>query len=155
MTFLFDACALIAFLNQEREGYVVVSALFDRADAGEVTIRMSIVNLVEVYYGYVRDEGMEEADRIMRNVVYLPMEIITTISDEVYRETARLKGTYRPLSLADAFLCGAAKSLGATIVTKDDEIRKPEQPEALSVLWINANPAASPLNPENPSGTGP
>jgi predicted nucleic acid-binding protein len=136
LTFLFDACALIAFLNQETEGYEAVSSLFDRADAGEIIIRMSIVNLVEVYYGYVRDEGTEEADRIMRNVVDLPMEVITTISDEVYRETARLKGTYRPLSLADAFLCASAKSLGDVIVTKDGEIKRIKESASLSLLWI-------------------
>jgi hypothetical protein len=40
------------------------------------------------------------------------------------------------MSLADAFLCGTAKSLSATIVTKDGEIAVPEEDENLPVIWI-------------------
>jgi predicted nucleic acid-binding protein len=137
LTYVFDACALIALLNREKE-FGRVKDLLDRAIRGEFDISMSIVNLTEVYYGYIRDKGMEEADRIMLPVASFPIRVITTITDEVYREAARVKGLYS-IALGDAFLCGTAKSLGATIVTKDGEIRKPEQPEALSVLWINDN----------------
>jgi predicted nucleic acid-binding protein len=38
--------------------------------------------------------------------------------------------------LGDVFLCATAKSLSATIVTKDREIEAVEQAENLSVLWI-------------------
>jgi ribonuclease VapC len=137
LSYIFDACALIALLNEEKgEGYEVVAELFDRAEAGKITLCMSIVNLCEVYYGYIRNDGKEEADRIMKNVACLPLNIINTISETVYREASLFKGTY-PLSLGDAFLCGTAKSTGAIIVTKDSEIRKPEQAEGLTVLWIN------------------
>jgi predicted nucleic acid-binding protein len=136
LTCLLDACALLAFLNEEKgKGYEAVDALFDRAEAGEVTLCMSIVNLAEVYYGYIQDKGQEEADRIMQNAAYLPMTVIDTITEAAYRETARFKAGYS-MSLADAFLCGTAKSLGAAIVTKDGEIREPERAESLSVLWI-------------------
>jgi predicted nucleic acid-binding protein len=71
----------------------------------------------------------------MRQIDDLPVEIIKTVSREVYRETARLKGFYR-ISFADAIACATAKSLSAAIVTKDGEIRAVEQGENLSVLWI-------------------
>ncbi|GHV10025.1 hypothetical protein FACS189485_22980 [Spirochaetia bacterium] len=136
MTYIFDACALIAYLNEEKgEGFEKVDELLSRAEAGEITIYMNIVNLVEVYYGYIHDCGVTIADEIMRPVFGFPMKIVSNITDDIYRETARFKGIY-PMSFADAFLCGTAKSLSATIVTKDGEIAGPEGEEGLPVLWI-------------------
>jgi predicted nucleic acid-binding protein len=135
LTFIFDACALIAFVNEEKgEGYEAVETLLNRAAAGEITIYMSIVNLVEVYYHCLRRDGEETTVRIMRNVEELPITVIDTIG-AVYHETARFKARY-PMSLADAFLCATAKKLSATIVTKDKEIKTAEKQENLSVLWI-------------------
>ncbi|GHV77405.1 hypothetical protein AGMMS49942_22260 [Spirochaetia bacterium] len=69
MNYLFDACALIAYLNEETgEGFEEVDDLLNRAEAGEITIYMGIVNLVEVYYGYISDCGVTIADEILRPV---------------------------------------------------------------------------------------
>jgi predicted nucleic acid-binding protein len=135
LIYLFDACALLAYIKQDPEGGLKVKEFLDRARAGEVTIRMSIINLCEVYYGLIRDDGAEIADEIMRGVSRLPLAIIDTVSETVYRAAARFKAGYS-MSLADAFLCATAKSLNATLVTKDREIEPAEQPELLSVLWI-------------------
>jgi predicted nucleic acid-binding protein len=135
VTFILDACALIAYINNEPEG-PQVKALIERAGAGEIAICMSIVNLVEVYYHCIRKDGEETADTIMRNAAELPITVIDTVTDAVCRETARFKAHY-PMSLADAFLCAAAKNLSAVIVTKDREIEAAEKPEKLSVLWVH------------------
>jgi predicted nucleic acid-binding protein len=134
LIYLLDACALIALFKMEK-GFEYVKDLLDRATMEEVTIFMSIVNLVEVYYGFIQEKGAEEADKIMNTITSFPITVISTITDAVYRDTARFKGTYS-ISLADAFLCATAKSLAATIVTKDREIAAVEIPESLSVLWI-------------------
>jgi predicted nucleic acid-binding protein len=136
MIYVLDACALIAYLNEEKgEGFEVVDELFNRAETGEITLYMSIINLVEVYYGYIGDVGMTTANEIMRPVSDFPMSLISTITDSIYREAARYKGVY-PMSLADAFLCATAKTFGATVITKDAEIAGPEEEENLPVLWI-------------------
>jgi predicted nucleic acid-binding protein len=136
MTYVLDACALIAYLNEEKgAGFEAVDELFNRAEAGEITLYMSIVNLVEVYYGYIGDVGMTTANEIMHPVSNFPISLISTITDSIYREAARYKGVY-PMSLADAFLCATAKSLEAMVVTKDTEIAGPEEEENLPVLWI-------------------
>jgi predicted nucleic acid-binding protein len=134
MRYILDACALIAFLAKEPE-YGRVKALFDRADTEDITICISVVNLVEVFYHFIRDNGEEEAVEIMRGLDDLPLGVIDTISPDVYREAARLKARYS-ISLGDVFLCATAKSLSATVVTKDHEIEAVEQSENLSVLWI-------------------
>jgi predicted nucleic acid-binding protein len=134
LNYIFDACALISLLKREA-AFDQVTQLLIRAADKEITIYMSIVNLVEVYYGFIQDVGEQEADRIMQSVSVFPITMINTISDAVYRDAARFKAAYS-MSLADAFLCAFARNLSAVIVTKDDEIRAAEQPEALSVFWI-------------------
>jgi predicted nucleic acid-binding protein len=61
--------------------------------------------------------------------------VIDYISPAIRRDAARMKAHYN-MSLADTFLCTAAKNLSATIVTKDGEIEEAEKAEPLSVLWI-------------------
>jgi predicted nucleic acid-binding protein len=132
--YVLDACALIAMINGEA-GFETVRDTFARAAAGECSVRMSIVNLVEVYYHFIRDIGSRAAEETMREVSALPLTVIDTISEAVYRETARFKSGYS-MSLADAFACATALSLRATLVTKDSEVQAVEQNEILSVLWI-------------------
>jgi len=136
LTYILDACALLALLNEEfGKGYETVKDLLGIASKGEATMCMSLVNLVEVYYRYIQLKGVAIADAIMEQVKSLPINFIRDISDEVYFETARYKAHY-PMSLADAFLCATAKSLSAVIVTKDKEIKPAEENGTLSVLWI-------------------
>jgi predicted nucleic acid-binding protein len=134
LNYILDACALISLLKRE-SSFDQVSGLLALATAGEITIYMNIVNLVEVYYGFIRDVGEQEADRIMLSVSSFPITVIDTISGKAYREAARFKAAYS-MSLADAFLCASAKSLSAAIVTKDDEIKAAERADALPVFWL-------------------
>jgi predicted nucleic acid-binding protein len=60
MTYILDACALIAFLDKEPE-YIRVKELFDRADTEDITICISVVNLVEVFYHFIRNKGEEKS----------------------------------------------------------------------------------------------
>ena len=134
--YILDACALLALLNQEfGKGFEKVKDLFDRAVNNEITLCMSLVNLVEVYYRFIQLKGLTVAEAIMEPVKSLPIKFLSDISGEIYLETARLKAQYS-ISLADAFLCGTAKSVNATIVTRDPEIKLAEEAESLSVLWI-------------------
>jgi predicted nucleic acid-binding protein len=136
MIYILDACALIALLNRELgKGYEKVRDLLDRAVTGEITLCMSLVNLVEVYYRIIQLKGVQIADAVMEPVKNLPVRFIRDITDEIYFDTARCKARY-PMSLGDAFLCGTAKSLEAVIVTKDKDIKHAEEAESLSVLWI-------------------
>jgi predicted nucleic acid-binding protein len=136
MTYVLDACALLALLNNELgKGCETVRGLLEKAAKGEAALCMSVINLTEVYYRYIQLKGVEVADVVMEQVKGLPISFIKEISDEVYYEAARCKARYS-MSLADAFLCATAKSVDAVIVTKDKEIKSAEEDEPLSVLWI-------------------
>jgi predicted nucleic acid-binding protein len=134
LNYIFDACALIALIKNEAASDHV-NGLLARAGAGEIAIYMSIVNLAEVYYGFLRERGEQVADAIMNDAADLPITVIDTINGAVYREAARFKAAY-PMSLADAFLCASAKDLSAVIVTKDGEIKAAEHASALAVFWL-------------------
>jgi predicted nucleic acid-binding protein len=137
LTYILDACALIAFVNEETgEGYEEVDALLTRAAAGEITLYISVVNLVEVYYHCIKKDGEETAEKIMNDVEKLPVTVVDSASYLVSYIAPRLKASY-PISLGDAFLCATAASLSAVIVTKDREIEVVEQGERLPVFWIH------------------
>jgi predicted nucleic acid-binding protein len=99
VNYTLDACALIAFLNGE-PGREIVADLLKKAADKEITIYMSAVNLVEVFYGYIRDLGISESQPL------------------VISAASRFKGTYK-ISIADAFRLAAAAGLSATFVTSD------------------------------------
>jgi predicted nucleic acid-binding protein len=136
MTYVLDACALLALIKREA-GSDVIEALFQRALVGEDVIFMSIVNLLEVFYGLIGDVGIERAQAMMAPLDDTPLTIIDNISQPVYQRAARLKGTYRRVSLADCVGLATAADYSATFVTSDHhEIKAIEQSEALSILWF-------------------
>jgi predicted nucleic acid-binding protein len=98
---------------------------------------MSIVNLLEVYYGYIRDAGRDEAAEILKPIYETPLRIINTISPSVYEEAARLKGTYRKISLADAVGIAVAAELSGHFVTSDHhELDIVDQREPVDFFWF-------------------
>jgi predicted nucleic acid-binding protein len=135
LTYILDACALIAYIGKEPGGFAVKD-LIDRAVAGDITLCISVVNLVEVHYHCIRRDGEYMAERIMGDVEKLPIAVIDAAAHLISRTASRLKARY-PISLGDAFLCATAVSLSAVVVTKDREIETVEQAESLSVFWIH------------------
>jgi PIN domain nuclease of toxin-antitoxin system len=130
-----DASALLALLKEE-EGYQAVNELFRRAHHGEITLSMSIVNLIEVFYLFIRERGMAIAVETLEQIYASSIEIIDTISRPVLNEASRLKGTYK-MALGDAIGLATARSLDAPFVTADyNELGEVEQKEAVSLLWI-------------------
>ena len=84
MTYLLDACALLALLNEELgKGYETVRDLFDRAITGEIALCMSLVNLVEVHYRFMQLKGVETANAIMEPVKSLPIRFIRALNSFV------------------------------------------------------------------------
>jgi len=111
-----DACALVALLKNEN-GADVVAAAYKEAKDGKAKIMMNRVNLLEVFYGYYRDDGKEYAEKIMDGVA----QSIVSISEfdkEIFAEAGRLKASYK-ISLADSIALAQAMVLGADLLTAD------------------------------------
>jgi uncharacterized protein with PIN domain len=64
-THVIDACALIAYLGQE-DGHEAFAALL--ADDQNV-LAIHATNLCEVYYGYLRSDGIEKAQEAWQKAI--------------------------------------------------------------------------------------
>jgi predicted nucleic acid-binding protein len=117
MSYILDACALIALLKNE-VGADVVRQLINRAERGEIAIYMSLVNLLEVGYGFASEKTAAEMAEIWNFIYSLPITFIGTISDAVFQEAIRLKTLYR-VSVGDVFGLSTAVTLGGFFVTGD------------------------------------
>jgi predicted nucleic acid-binding protein len=140
MTYVLDACALIARIKNE-PGADVVEGLLCQAVTGEADLCINIVNLVEVYYGFMKEFGEERAREIMRTVYDTAVEVIDTTDGAVFEEVARLKSTLGKFSLADSFGLATASVLGGTFVTCDHhKLGKFEGQVNIPFLWIRPIP---------------
>jgi len=115
--YILDACALIAFMQQESGFEVIRNILIDAGD-NKATVHMNKLNLFEVFYGVRRAEGFAQAENVYNRVLRLPITIIDGISDDVFLEASRIKSSYK-MSLADSIALGEASIMGASLVTSD------------------------------------
>jgi len=133
--YILDACALIAVLNKE-DGAEFVRDLIDKANDNSVSISMNIINLLEVYYGIRRELGQELADKVLSSVKSNSIEIVETITEEIFIEAGRLKSTYS-ISLADSLALAEASLSGATLLTSDHhEFDAIEASEKIKFHWF-------------------
>ena len=117
MHYILDACALLAFLNDE-EGAEKIEDLLNQSVANDISVSMSIINLFEVYYGELRDKGAEIARIVLEMVQHYSIKIINTVSEQVFREAARLKAAHK-MSIADSIGLATAIELSGQFVSSD------------------------------------
>jgi len=135
MTYTFDACALLAFLNDE-EGADVVEKLLEQSITGRDNVSMSIINLLEVYYGELRDKGPEIAQVVLDMVQDYSINIINTVSKGVFHEAARLKASYK-MALGDCIGLATAIELSGQFVTSDhNELDAIAEKEPVPIYWF-------------------
>lgn len=134
-TFVLDASALIAFLNDE-EGADKVDNILQRAKDGNCTLYMNKINTLEVYYGVYREDGKEKAEGTLTKVSSLPLTVVDALKDDVFKEAGRLKATYK-ISLADSIAIAETKIRNAQILTADHhELDTIEKKEDVVFHWV-------------------
>lgn len=116
-TFVLDASALIAFLNDE-EGADIAEDVFQKAKMGNCVIYMNKLNILEIYYVVYRRAGKEIAEDVLVKMLNLPLIVIDTLNDDLFKEAGSLKATYK-ISLADSISLAEAKTREARILTAD------------------------------------
>jgi PIN domain nuclease of toxin-antitoxin system len=134
LTYVLDACALLALIKKEK-GYQKVDQLLQECVHGEIVLYLNSVNLLEVYYDrlYVGRDKAEEDYVLIYNSNIQVIDDITLI----LREAARFKTSYKKMSLADAVGLATAICLDAVFVTCDHhELEKVEQSESVLFLWV-------------------
>jgi len=134
MDYVLDACALIALFNEE-SGADTVADLMTRASNGIDRLFISSIQVMEIYYDRIYIKGTEYAEMVLESIYSSPITVLHDISRYIIKEAARFKTSYS-MSLADTFAATFAKNLGATLVTKDEEMKEAEKSGEFSVLWL-------------------
>ncbi|MDR1028225.1 MAG: type II toxin-antitoxin system VapC family toxin [Clostridiales Family XIII bacterium] len=135
MKYILDACSLIAYYKEEA-GSSKVKPIIKEAAEGKVDILIHRINLFEVYYDLLRSGGKELIDAAMDSFYDSPIQVIDDINDELMKEAARFKLTYK-ISVADSFVLATAKLEDATLVTADHHEFDPvDKNNELSFLWF-------------------
>ena len=127
-----DACALIAFLNDEPGADVVAAAL-----QAVPVVEMAAINLLEIAYDAVRRSGQPDSARdVLETVRHLSISIRRDIDDDVLEMAAHFKARFR-ISLADSVALAVAVVCDAPLVTCDHhEFDAIEAAGITRFLWI-------------------
>ena len=87
MIYIFDACALIAYLNNE-PGSDAINEMLKKAIDGDAEIYMNIINLIEVHYANIRSLGKDQASIILEKILASPIQVVSVISDKIFHEAS-------------------------------------------------------------------
>lgn len=114
--YVLDACALIAYLNDE-PGAEIVEELLMLARTSQVELYLAAVNAYELYYDCLKRDP-PTAQQLLNDVYTLPLTIMDRLERSAMLNAGDFKVTYR-VSLADSIALGLAKQLNAQVVSSD------------------------------------
>jgi predicted nucleic acid-binding protein len=134
-TYIMDACALIAFLSDEKGADVVNKVLLETFE-GKAAVYMNSFNLLEVYYDIYRKMGKKKAEEELSMIEKLPISIRSGLSGNTFLEAGRMKASYR-ISIADSVALAETSISGGELLTADHhEFDAVEQKEKIKFCWI-------------------
>lgn len=116
-----DAWAMVAWLLDQAAAPAVES-LIQKADAGNLHLLMSWMNIGEVYYIISKRYRPEQAADFLKRLPSLPIQLVLPDADGILA-AAKIKAGH-PVSFSDAFAIALAQAEKASVITGDDEIRK-------------------------------
>jgi uncharacterized protein len=129
-----DSWALIAFFEEEPAAEQV-EILLSKAEVGTHKLLLSVVNWGEIYYNAMRNVSQEAAERIVKEISGLAIEIVGVDDSnmDLVRQAAIFKAT-RKMSYADAFAAALTKIKNAELVTGDREFKQVE--DEIKIMWL-------------------
>jgi ribonuclease VapC len=109
-----------------------VESFIEAADAGNLSLVMSWMNVGEVYYIISKRHGRDSAEEFLRRLPSLPIRLVLPDQDGILA-AAKVKAAHS-VSFSDAFAALAQAGKGS-VITGDDEIR---QCGLVPVDWVGA-----------------
>ena len=132
--YVLDACALIAYLNDEA-GAESIEELLTLARKEQAQIYVAAVNVYELYYDCLKRDAAT-AQQLLEDVYGLPLTVIESLDRPAMQKAGGFKVAYR-ISLADSIALGLAQQLGARLVSSDHHEFDPiEQDGKIQFKWI-------------------
>ncbi|MBI3167363.1 MAG: type II toxin-antitoxin system VapC family toxin [Chloroflexi bacterium] len=129
--FVLDSFALMAHFGGETGGKQVLE-LLEKAEVGEATLVMSLINAGELAYLMSRERGRSAAESMLEDLKNLPI-LLFDATEERILAAAWVKAEF-PVSYADSFAISLAKELNATLVSGDPEFHTIEK--IVPILWL-------------------
>ncbi len=129
--YVLDSFALISFFEDEASADLVEKILID-ITAKKTEGFMSIINWGEIYYSTMREQGVADAERVIKQMTKYPIKLIDADKELTYR-AAKLKAQYK-IAYADCFAAALSSQLKASLVTGDPEFKKLSN--EISIHWI-------------------
>jgi predicted nucleic acid-binding protein len=127
-----DSWALVAWVRLEPSAPLIRKFLLD-ADAGNLELVMSWINVAETFYILAKRNSAAVADEFMTRLPSLPIRIV--LPDEAgMMAAARIKAAHA-VAFGDAFAIALAQAEGASVITGDGEIRRCG---VVPVDWVGA-----------------
>jgi uncharacterized protein len=121
--YVLDTSAVMAFIEEE-DGADIVEELIEQAKFENVTIILSFMTFMEVYYISLDEHGEKEARerlRLMKSLPFLRVDSTETMGIIA----SKIKSDCH-LSVADAWIAALAKQRNAILVHKDPEFEQIE-----------------------------
>ena len=106
------------------------------ARKGGCRLYLHAIQLGEVYYITLREQGKSVADLAYARIKAFPVSIIDTIDEKLLLSAASLKATF-PISYADAFAAALSRLYDAVLLTGDPEFKVLEEKKILRVKWLD------------------
>jgi uncharacterized protein with PIN domain len=113
--YVFDACAVIALLDDE-PGAKVVETLLEQEGCRCI---VHILNVCEVYYHLFRQAGEERAAKLTDVLESYGFKLEESLSTTLWQKAGQLKAEWRRVSLSDCFALALTIQENATLVTSD------------------------------------
>jgi len=132
MIYIFDACAMIAFLRKELGSIIVEEILLDKNNR----CFAHAINLCEVFYDFHRLSGEQAAEKAISDLKQAGIIERNDFDQKFWKEVGRTKSQNRA-SLADCIAVVLVNQLGGTILTSDHhEFDKLAQDSVCSIQFI-------------------
>ncbi len=114
MIYVLDACAMIAYLNDEPGADVVEAAMIDPANQ----CYAHAVNLCEVFYQFMRAGGESAATTAINDLYSMSVQERADFDQAFWHDAGKLKAKGK-VSLADCFAIALTNRVGGTLLSSD------------------------------------
>lgn len=126
-----DSYALLSFFQDELGADSIREMILKAAD-GKLNLAMCTINLGEVWYSVARKYSIEVADRYIREIQAMPIEIVD--ADWELTKQASIFKMKGGVSYADCYVAALAKIRNGEVVTGDKEFKILEK--EIKVTWL-------------------
>jgi len=118
MIYVFDSCAVIAWINNEPGASIVESIIRTSLLNPDTSCYMHSLNFCEVFYDAIKRKGEPQATSLIADLRALEIIERNDFDSPLWMEVGRLKARYRA-SLADLCAVALTKRLAGTLLTSD------------------------------------